>query len=261
VTNGITSFFEAGHECGILTAVSANFVGGGVENVTVVLYGSLPAYSINGRVEYDVVDTCQSGGTLIIIVESNNGTAHDSSTIHLPGTGNDPPHLTLSDTWRALAGYPMVLKVTGVDPDGYGMGDIELEGIWYQDDSLQAPTNPPSYEPGNPGLLTWEFAHADTGVWMCVFLLSDSCGAEGLDTLAIGVGLPFCGDCTGDGEINVGDVVCLIGYLYRQGNPPEPLCKGDASGNGSIDVGDVVLMINYLFKGSFSPCFDCCDEG
>jgi hypothetical protein len=253
-----TENFLVGHECGIMTAVSANFVGAGVENVTVLLYGGLPAYSVEGHVEYDVVDTCLSGGTVTIVGESNNGTAYHDFTIHLP---NDPPYLTLSDTWRALAGYPMVLKVTGADPDGDIMGDIELEAVWYQDDSLQVPTNPPSYEPGNPGLLTWAFAHADTGVWICSFLLSDSCGAEVTDSVAIEVGMPFCGDCTGDGEINLADVVCLVGYLYKEGSPPDPVCKGDATGNGSIDVGDVVVMVNYLFKGSFSPCFDCCDEG
>ena len=253
-----TGDFTVGHECGIMTAVSANFVGEGVENVTVVLHWGLPAVLVEGHVEYDVVDTCLSGGTVTIIAESNNGTAYHDFAIHLP---NDPPHLILSDTWRALAGYTMVLEVTGVDPDGDIMGDIELEAVWYLPDSLQAPTNPPSYEPGNPGHLTWALAEADTGVWICVFSLSDSCGAEGLDTLAIGVSLPFCGDCTGDGEINVGDVVCLINYLYRQGTPPEPLCRGDATGDGTIDVADVIVMVNYLFRGSWSPCFDCCDGG
>ncbi|UCB52986.1 MAG: dockerin type I repeat-containing protein, partial [Candidatus Zixiibacteriota bacterium] len=121
-------------------------------------------------------------------------------------------------------------------------------------------TNPPSYEPGNPGYLTWALAHADTGVWICSFLLSDSCGAEATDYLAIEVGMPFWGDCTGEGEINLADVVCLVSYLYKQGTPPDPVCKGDATGDGSTDVADVVMMVNYLFRGSFSPCFDCCDE-
>jgi hypothetical protein len=259
-TNGhyVTDDFVAvDYVCGPIEQVGASFHGEGVENVTVVV--DYWWDEVVGHVEYDVTDSCASGGYVTLYAENGWGAqGWDEFRIYLP---NDPPHLTLSDTWRALAGYTMLLEVTGVDPDGDIMGDIELDAFWYEGDSLRPPTNPPSYEPGNPGNMTWAFAESDTGVWICLFWLSDSCGAEGLDTLAIGVGLPFCGDCTDDGEINVADVVCLIGYLYKQGTPPEPLCKGDASGNGSIDVGDVVLMINYLFKGSFSPCFDCCDEG
>ncbi|MGB2982041.1 MAG: dockerin type I repeat-containing protein, partial [Candidatus Zixiibacteriota bacterium] len=84
------------------------------------------------------------------------------------------------------------------------------------------------------------------------------CGAGVTHQLTIQVGTPYCGDCTGDGDINLGDVVYLIGYLYKQGPPPDPLCRGDVNADGSRDVGDVVLLINYLFKSSFAPCFDCC---
>jgi hypothetical protein len=249
-----TENFLVGHECGIMTAVSANFVGGGVENVTVVLYGSLPAYSVEGHVEYDVVDTCQSGGTVTIIGQSNNGTAYHEFTIHLP---NDPPYLTLPDTWRALAGYTMGLQVSADDPDG-DPAEIELEGFWHEPDSLQPPTNPPSFDGGNPGFFSWAPTGTETGTWIASFSATDACGAVETHQLSIEVGTLYCGDCNADGEINLADVVYLISDLFKGGPPPDPVCRGDANCGGFRDVGDVVVLINYLFKYGQAPCFECC---
>jgi hypothetical protein len=249
-----TENFLVGHECGIMTAVSANFVGGGVENVTVYLWGSLPAYSIEGHVEYDVVDTCQSGGTVTIIGESNNGTAYHQFTIHLP---NEPPYFTLPDGWRALTDHTMGLLVPASDPDEDSL-TIELEGFWYEPDSLQAPVNPPSFEGGNPGLFNWAPTETETGNWIASFSATDSCGSVGTHRLSIEVGPLYCGDCTGGGAIDLADAVYLVGYLYKEGLPPEPPCRGDANCDGVADIGDLVALVNYLFKYGTAPCFECC---
>ncbi|MGB3094226.1 MAG: hypothetical protein WBC42_13530, partial [Candidatus Zixiibacteriota bacterium] len=143
-TNGqyTTDDFTVWDDGCIIEAIWADFYGEGVENVTVVVNWWEPHY-VEGHVQYDVTDSCASGGYVVITARNEDSEGSDYFTINLP---NDPPHLTLSDTWRALAGYTMVLEVTGVDPDGDIMGDIELEAVWYLPDSLQAPTNPPSYE-------------------------------------------------------------------------------------------------------------------
>ena len=66
---------------------------------------------------------------------------------------------------------------------------------------------------------------------------------------------PFIvGDANGDRIIDVGDVVYLINYLFKNGPVPNPLQAGDATCDGNVDVGDVVYLINYLFKGGFPPC-------
>ena len=68
----------------------------------------------------------------------------------------------------------------------------------------------------------------------------------------------ICGDANGDNIINVGDVVYLINYLFKGGNPPIPAnCVGDCNGDGIVNVGDVVYIINYLFKGGTVPG-GCC---
>jgi hypothetical protein len=77
--------------------------------------------------------------------------------------------------------------------------------------------------------------------------------------------LPYCfsvscpvrgnttGGINGDCRIDVGDIIFLIGYLYRDGHPPDPLERGDANCDGVVDIGDVIYLINYLFKGGPAP--------
>ena len=61
------------------------------------------------------------------------------------------------------------------------------------------------------------------------------------------------GDCNGDGIIDLGDVVYLVNYLYKNGSIPEPLESGDCNCDATVDLGDVVYLINYLFKGGPPP--------
>ncbi len=61
------------------------------------------------------------------------------------------------------------------------------------------------------------------------------------------------GDASGDGVIDIGDVVYVINYLYRDGDPPSPLEAGDCNCDGIVDIGDVVYLINYLYRGGDPP--------
>ena len=62
------------------------------------------------------------------------------------------------------------------------------------------------------------------------------------------------GDANGDQIVNVGDVVYLVSYLYRDGPAPDPLAAGDADCDGMINVGDVVYLVNYLYREGPPPC-------
>jgi len=64
---------------------------------------------------------------------------------------------------------------------------------------------------------------------------------------------PIRGDANGDGQINAGDVVYLIVYLFRGGPPPPTLENGDANGDGVINVADMVYLLNYLFMDGPPP--------
>ena len=241
---------------GIIVDVSSDFVGAGVESVTLVNLAGLGSASVTGEVEYDVVDHCQGGGTVTLTVWDDIGWKEECEFDVVLSIS--PPSVDLPDTWRALTGYTMILNVPASDADGNEVEVTNLNAFWYEPDSLRPPINAPSFEPGNPALLTWMPDESEAGNWLCSFTAADACGEENTHLLTIQVGTSLCGDCTGEGNIDLADVICLIGYLYKEGLPPDPLCLGDTNCDGSRDVGDVVLLINYLFRSSFAPCFDCC---
>ena len=61
------------------------------------------------------------------------------------------------------------------------------------------------------------------------------------------------GDANGDGIVNVADVVYLVNYLYRTGDPPAPQEAGDVNCDGIVNVADVVYLVNYLYRGGNPP--------
>jgi hypothetical protein len=63
-----------------------------------------------------------------------------------------------------------------------------------------------------------------------------------------------CGDCTGDGIVDIADVVYLINYLFIYGPAPVPLSVGDVTCDGVVDASDTVYILNYLFLGGPAPC-------
>jgi hypothetical protein len=63
-----------------------------------------------------------------------------------------------------------------------------------------------------------------------------------------------CGDANGDGNLNIGDAVFVINYVFRGGPAPAPVYAGDANCDGKVNVGDAVYMVNYIFRGGPAPC-------
>ena len=65
---------------------------------------------------------------------------------------------------------------------------------------------------------------------------------------------PQCGDASGDGRFNVGDIVFIINYVFKGGPPPDPLDAGDENCDGEVNVGDAVYLVNYIFRNWPGPC-------
>ena len=62
------------------------------------------------------------------------------------------------------------------------------------------------------------------------------------------------GDANGDFNVNVGDAVYLINYIFKNGTPAVfPFWRGNPNGDNSINVGDAVYLINYVFKDGTRP--------
>ena len=67
------------------------------------------------------------------------------------------------------------------------------------------------------------------------------------------VSYPDTGDCNADCTIDIGDLVYLIEYLFRDGDPPTPIGIGDANCDGVVDLGDLVHLVGYLYRGADPP--------
>ncbi len=67
-----------------------------------------------------------------------------------------------------------------------------------------------------------------------------------------------CGDANDDKDVNVGDAVYIISYVFAGGPPPYNICAADANGDDEVNVGDAVYLINYIFKGGPPPVEPCC---
>ena len=76
-----------------------------------------------------------------------------------------------------------------------------------------------------------------------------------MDWFGVGRSTPsfIYGDANGDLIVNIGDVVYLVNYLYKNGDAPIPIEAGDANCDIKVDVGDIVYIVNYLFKSGPQP--------
>lgn len=61
------------------------------------------------------------------------------------------------------------------------------------------------------------------------------------------------GDVNLDRVIDLGDVVYLINYLYKNGPAPYIQILGDVNRDEITDIGDVIFLINYLYRGGPPP--------
>lgn len=69
----------------------------------------------------------------------------------------------------------------------------------------------------------------------------------------------FCGDANGDDIVNIGDVVALIDFIFRDGlDPVYGYCHGDVNADGLTNIGDAVALIGYIFRGGAPPIDECC---
>ncbi|MGB2989941.1 MAG: dockerin type I repeat-containing protein [Candidatus Zixiibacteriota bacterium] len=80
-----------------------------------------------------------------------------------------------------------------------------------------------------------------------MYLLKISCFREAIPA----------GDANGDGEVNIGDVVYLINYLFKQGPSPELPAQSDNNCDQTVNLGDVVYLLNYLFRNGPVPGYGC----
>ena len=64
----------------------------------------------------------------------------------------------------------------------------------------------------------------------------------------------ICGDANASGDVDIDDVVFLIGYIFSSGPAPNPIESGDPDCSGEVDIDDVVYLISFVFSGGNPPC-------
>ncbi len=94
--------------------------------------------------------------------------------------------------------------------------------------------------------------------------LRDSDSPPNYDTVSLSVLItdppepPYiCGDANSSLEIDIDDVVLLIGYVFGGGPAPDPIESGEVDCSGFIDIDDIVYLINYIFASGPAPCAEC----
>ncbi len=112
----------------------------------------------------------------------------------------------------------------------------------------------------NPGIADGIFVDAavDSGVVYDYILISeDAMSRLGMHSdifsVEVNEGTFLLGDPNVDGRINIGDVIFLTNYIFKEGPPPDPLESGETNCDGRINIGDVVFIVSYLFRSGPPP--------
>jgi hypothetical protein len=63
-----------------------------------------------------------------------------------------------------------------------------------------------------------------------------------------------CGDANLDEWVDASDVVYLINYLFKGGDPPLASEMADVNLDSLVNAADVVYLLNYLFRDGPDPC-------
>jgi len=67
--------------------------------------------------------------------------------------------------------------------------------------------------------------------------------------LLSGANAYISGDTNGDSKITLSDVIYLVNFIFRSGNPPVPSEAGDVNASCTVTLSDVLGTVNYVLKG------------
>jgi len=64
----------------------------------------------------------------------------------------------------------------------------------------------------------------------------------------------ICGDANASGEVDIDDIIYIVGYIFASGPEPNPMESGDVNCSGFVDIDDVIFLIGYIFASGPWPC-------
>jgi hypothetical protein len=162
---------------------------------------------------------------------------------------------------EAAAGGLSVSWKINTDPSGDGVADCACQRIDVRNSAGRILAQPPLT--ATSATLTGSCAELVGGASgkLCVVCIGpDSSEKEGCSSEITCGGTQKPGDCSQDGQVDISDAVCSLGYLFL-GNPLKLPCGNgdlkdpanvrllDSNGDGKIDLADAVGLLSYLFLG------------
>jgi len=61
------------------------------------------------------------------------------------------------------------------------------------------------------------------------------------------------GEVNGDGQLDLGDAIFILSYLFSSGPAPECESAANVNGDGQLDLGDPIHLLTYLFASGQRP--------
>jgi hypothetical protein len=125
---------------------------------------------------------------------------------------------------------------------------------------IEGPANPNLAPPGYYMM----FVVDDNGVpseaqWVQLVLdCEDGCDCEVGASCPASTNSLYTGDVNNDGAITSGDIVFIVGYVFKNGPSPGP-CEavGDVDCSGAVTASDIIHSVNFVFKSGPEPCDVC----
>ena len=65
------------------------------------------------------------------------------------------------------------------------------------------------------------------------------------------------GDANRDGSITTADILTIVNWIFKGGEPVGCMADADATCSGAVTAADVIYLVNYIFKGGPDPCNVC----
>jgi len=111
---------------------------------------------------------------------------------------------------------------------------------------------------GTTGAYSWMPGPTDIGIFTVTVSITDGF-AVGECLFQVDVVDENCcpGDANFSGDVNVGDAVSLINYIFKGGLTPKVMNWADANADCQVNVGDVVFLISYVFRSGAAPVVGC----
>jgi len=111
---------------------------------------------------------------------------------------------------------------------------------------------------GTTGIYSWMPGPTDIGIFAVTVNITNGL-ANGQCVFEVDVVDEACcpGDANFTGDVNVGDAVFLINYIFKGGLAPKVMNWADPNADCQVNVGDVVFLIGYVFRGGAAPVLGC----